>query len=152
MNIAHVGFTVSNLDSAIDFFTENFGFKLENRQLQDNPYTRATVGVPDAVIDNAILNASNGTGSQLQLLHYRAPLTSGEFAPVHHPGAVHVALDVEDIHAVYDSCVAKGVSFLSRPNRIDSGRNAGGHIAYAVGPDGLRVELFQPAPSGSVQQ
>ena len=152
MNIAHVGFTVSDLDSAIDFFSDNFGFKLADRQLQDNPYTRATVGIPDAVIDNAILNASDGSGAQLQLLHYRSPHSDGEFAPVHHPGSVHVALDVEDIHTVYDSCVANGVSFLSRPNRIDSGRNAGGHIAYAIGPDGLRVELFQPALSQAVQR
>ena|SRR5699024_1034441 len=146
MNIAHVGFTVSDLDSAIDFFEEHFGFQLVNRQVQDNPYTRATVGVPDAVIENAILDAPDGTGSQLQLLHYRTPLAEGEFAPVHRPGAVHLALEVTDIYAVYETCVAKGVRFTSRPNRINSGRNAGGHITYALGPDGLRVELFQPAP------
>lgn len=149
MNIGHVGYTVSDLDAAIAFFSRHFGFTLRDRQLQDNPYTRATVGVADAVIDNAILTPPAGHGTELQLLHYRSPASSGSFAPVHQPGASHLALVVEDIHTVYDSCLAEGVEFSSPPNEIDSGRNAGGYITYAFGPDGLRVELFQPAHTKS---
>lgn len=145
MHITHVGFTVSNLDEAIDFFTENFGFVLADRQVQDNPYTRATVGVDNAVIENAILNPSQSQGSQLQLLQYHSPDEEGKFLPVYVPGATHLALVVDDIETVYADCSARGVVFQSAPNRIDSGRNAGGAIAYAIGPDELRVELFEPA-------
>lgn len=144
MRIAHVGFTVSNLDSAINFFVEHFGFHLRHRQTQDNEYTRATVGLTDAVIDNAILASFDGECVELQLLQYIRPRVHGSFAAVQQPGAVHLALAVEDLHAVYRSCSESGVEFSSPPNQIDSGRNAGGLIAYAIGPDGLRVELFQP--------
>lgn len=147
MTIAHVGFTVSNLDSAIDFFVNHFDFHLSHRQVQDNEYTRITVGVPDAVIDNAILSRTDDDGTQLQLLQYLKPRSSGSFLPVHQPGATHLALVVDDIHEVYDTCSASGVQFLSPPNEIVSGRNRGGMIAYAIGPDGLRVELFQPPSS-----
>ncbi|WP_427017767.1 VOC family protein [Pseudarthrobacter sp. P1] len=146
MNIAHIGFTVSDLDAAIAFFEGHFGFELRSRQIQDNPYTRATVGVPDAVIDNAILTSPGSGGSELQLLEYRAPKTAGTFSPVQQPGATHLALAVEDIHQLHQRTAAAGVAYSSPPNLIDSGRNAGGYIAYAIGPDGLRVELFQPAP------
>lgn len=144
--IAHVGLTVSDMESAIGFFTTHFGFVVEDRQLQDNPYTRATVGVADAVVDNVILALTGDQPMRLQLLRYRVPQTTGAFLPVHSPGAVHLALAVEDIWRTYERCCTHGVQFTSPPNRIDSGRNAGGLITYAVGPDNLRVELVQPAP------
>ncbi|MBG0741539.1 VOC family protein [Paeniglutamicibacter antarcticus] len=145
MNIAHIGFTVSDLDAAIDFFVNHFGFHLRHRQIQDNPYTRATVGVPDAVIDNAILSTAEHLGAELQLLQYIQPECDGSFLPAHHPGATHLALVVDDIREIYGTCINSGVEFVSPPNEIDTGRNTGGIIAYAIGPDGLRVELFQPA-------
>lgn len=149
MRIGHAGYTVSDLDAAIDFFVDHFGFVLEDRQLQDNPYTRATVGVPDAVVDNAILVSPGQAGScQLQLLQYRVPALDGQFAPVAQPGSAHLALEVDDLAGTYRAGLERGLRFTSPPNRIDSGRNAGGLIAYAVGPDALRVELVQrPRPS-----
>ncbi|SFP68818.1 VOC family protein [Amycolatopsis rubida] len=148
--LGHVGYTVSDLDAAIAFFTEHFGFVLRHRQLQDNDYTRATVGVPDAVVDNAILTpAGHVDGCELQLLQYVVPALPGAFAPVAQPGSAHLALEVTDLAQLYRRSSASGVRFTSAPNRIDSGRNAGGLIAYALGPDNLRIELVQRPQSGT---
>ncbi|WP_240437747.1 membrane dipeptidase [Sciscionella marina] len=150
--IGHAGYTVSNLDSAIRFFTDNLGFVVRHRQIQDNAYTRETVGVEDAVVDNAILvPAGQRDGCELQLLQYLVPAQAGVFSGVSQPGSAHLALEVTDLLELYRFSSARGVRFISPPNRIDSGRNRGGFIAYAVGPDDLRVELVQrPRPGSTI--
>jgi len=53
-----------------------------------------------------------------------------------------------DIQSAYEELRSKGVQFKSPPVRIPSGPSAGGFDAYFLDPDGITLELSQPAPSG----
>ena len=62
-------------------------------------------------------------------------------------GTPHLCLLTDDLPALYERLVAAGVdTFVSPPVLVDTGFNTGGYGLYLRDPDGILVELFQPAP------
>ncbi|MDE0171329.1 MAG: VOC family protein [bacterium] len=146
----HFSFTVSDMDRSVEFYVGLLSFELVHRQVQDNPYTRSLVGYPDARIVVAQL-AVPGRPRQLsthdlELVQYVRPLGQRGDIGIANPGAGHLAVAVDDIHAWYDRLTAAGVSFFSEPNRIMAGVNEGGYAVYFHDPDQIVLELLQPPP------
>ena len=137
----HVGITVSNLERSIDFYTRlglqppppEWVFTIEGDWLS------RLVAEDDAVIRVAFLPM--GEGAVLELLEYRQP--QGEQSnsrPNRDVGAMHVALNVDDIDAVYAD-LKDSVAFNSEPQTVAMGPRAGNRVAYLSDPDGTPVEL-----------
>jgi lactoylglutathione lyase len=148
-SIFHVGFVVRDLDASIRFYTEGLGLRLRHQQTQDNDYTRALVGYPDAKLQVAQFQLPAGeppaSGHILELVQYVAP----EGGPVdlerNTIGAGHLAFLVDDIEGMTSSLTALGATPLSAPNEITAGINQGGKAVYLHDPDGVMLELLQPA-------
>lgn len=82
----------------------------------------------------------------LELISYLDP--AGE--PIHpapnDPGATHISLRVADADAAHARLTAAGMPVRSRPVTIDApGAWHGARAFYASDPDGVTVELIQPA-------
>ncbi len=60
------------------------------------------------------------------------------------PGQAHLALAVDDAEATYERLAAAGVRFVTPPNAITAGVNAGGKACYFFGPDDIVHELLEP--------
>ena len=145
--IWHVSFTVSNLARAVSFY-QQLGMELVHEQIQDNAYTRRLVGVPDARLQVAQLCAPGSTpgpsGHHLELVQYLQPQAEAGDLAVYRPGTAHLAFVVGDVHAEYRRLDRLGVLFVSPPNLIEAGVNAGGWTCYFRDPDGITLELVQP--------
>ena len=146
----HFSFTVSDLDSAVNFYTELLGFHFVHRQVQYNEYTRRLVGYPEAVIEIAQLAipgcAVRTSTHDLELVHYLRPTRKVSQVDIATPGAAHLALAVTDLKAAHERLVRAGVEFVSEPNRITHGVNRGGYAVYFYGPDRIVHELVQAPP------
>lgn len=146
--IWHAGFTVSDLNRSLAFYVGLLGFELVDRQLQDNDYTARLVGIPGACLDVAILavpGVRQGDSSHdLELIQYVHPAGKPLPQEVNDPGAAHLAFAVSDIAAEYERLCAAGVSFVSSPNVVTTGVNAGGSTCYLYDPDGIVLEMHQP--------
>lgn len=144
----HFSFTVSNLDAAVDFYTQLLQFECIHRQEGDNAYTRRLVGYPDAhllVAQLVIPNQPLGPSSHhLELVQYLTPKGTRGDRNICNPGAAHLALGVDDIHAEHRRLAAHGVQFFSEPNLITAGVNTGGYCVYFYGFDNIVHELVQP--------
>jgi catechol 2,3-dioxygenase-like lactoylglutathione lyase family enzyme len=148
-SIFHVGFVVRDLDASIRFYTEGLGLRLRHRQTQDNDYTRSLVGYPDANLKVAQFLLPDGeppaSGHILELIEYVTP----EGGPVdlerNTIGAGHLAFLVDDIDRMTADLTALGARPLSEPNEIAAGINQGGKAVYLHDPDGVMLELLQPA-------
>lgn len=145
----HIGLTVADLDEAIEFYVENFGFKVVHQQVQDNPYTRKLVGHEDASLKIAQLKApasdSRPSSHHIELMEYLSPRVSDyEKKPRYLVGQPHIALQVDDIQKIYNGLLAQGYEFISRPNAITEGVNKGGWAVYFFGPSAIVHELVQP--------
>ncbi|MBF8377205.1 VOC family protein [Alicyclobacillus mali] len=124
IKLEHTGVMVSNLDRSIAFYTDVLGMELLGTLDHNTPGIRlAFLSYP-------------GQTAQLELIEGYADELPDE-GQVH-----HLAITVDDIEAEVDRLRAEGVRFLDEA--ITTLRNGARYIFFS-GPDGERLELFQPA-------
>ena len=145
MKIHHTSFTVSNLAEAERFFVDLFGMKRIGGGKYDFDYTRKQVGFADAVLNIAVL-ALPADGGLLELIEYVQPRGEPVSTDTNRPGNAHLCFQVENIQAEYERLLKHGVRFKSPPNEVTFGINRGAKAVYFNGPDGIALELLQPAP------
>jgi len=145
--VGHFSFTVASADAASDWYQAHLGCKLLHRQRQDNPYTREFIGVPDAVLEVALLKLpapDTGAAPLLELVEYVYPECAGSSPRPGMRGFFHLSFLVADIEDEYQRLTRAGATFVSAPVEITAGTNRGGWVCYFSDPDGNGLELFQP--------
>ncbi len=144
--VHHVGITVADLDRSVAFWERLVGGVARDRAVLDGPRVAEMVGYPGVRIERCWVDLPGEVA--LELLHYRdrdeAPYPEGTAAP----GNVHVCLRVPDMDAAHAHALACGARAVSeRPIEVAAGPNAGTRLAYLRDPDGVTIELVQPAPT-----
>jgi catechol 2,3-dioxygenase-like lactoylglutathione lyase family enzyme len=151
-DVLHFSFTVSNIESSIDWYTRVLGLELVHRQRQENEYTQILVGIPGAVLEVAQFAVPGVPPARsthmLELVEYLEPRGAelGKLPP-NTVGSPHLAMLVSDIHARYERMREQGVEFRNPPVHITEGANAGGFTCYFSDPDGITLEILQPSPA-----
>ncbi|MBA3310619.1 MAG: methylmalonyl-CoA epimerase [Nocardioidaceae bacterium] len=131
--IDHVGIAVADLDEAVAFYAENFGFSVVHREVNESQDVREA------------LLAVGDSGACLQLL---APLSADSaitrFLARSGPGMQQLAYRVQDIEAAMDAVRAQGMRLVyAEPRRgtADSRIN----FIHPKDAGGVLVELVEPA-------
>jgi catechol 2,3-dioxygenase-like lactoylglutathione lyase family enzyme len=136
--IHHVGLTVADLERSVTFYTRYFGLREIARNQLRGRMISSQVDLEGAVIDVALLAGPNAL---VELLCYREPAGIAGALRACDPGAAHVCVAVEDLDAVYAAMEADGVEVHARPAAL----GAGTKMVYVRDPDGIFVEIIQPA-------
>lgn len=142
--IDHVGVTVSNLDRALEFWTERLGLRLLGRVVERGGDLADLVGVDEVEVEIADLQTADGR--IVELLHYRTPAGTPVQPATGDPGGVHVALRVDDLEAALARLDGSEARVLSRrPVTLhDPGGIWDGAVCcYIEAPDGVVVELVE---------
>jgi len=144
----HTGITVSNLERSLAFWHDVLGFEFSHTAHQKGELAREITGVEGAEIKLAVLRAPGG--HKIELLEYLAPADrkSADIRPCD-VGSVHVALLVHDLDAVLERIAASEWKAAGKPQRLQSGPNAGKRVVYVRDPDGTTIELMQFAKERS---
>jgi len=140
----HIGFTVPNIDEAIDFFINVIGcepfydlgpFSSADDWMEDH------LGVhPRAVIKRIkFLRCRNG--SNFELFQYEVPDQVSAQPKNSDVGGHHLAFYVDDINEAVDFLRRKGVRVLGTPTIRSSGPSAGQSWVYFLSPWGMQFEL-----------
>jgi lactoylglutathione lyase len=89
----------------------------------------------------------SGTSTHVpELVEYKSrPSLVARPMPTNDVGAAHLALIVSDIHPRYERMREGGVQFRNPPVLITEGASRGGHACYFWDPDGITLELVEPA-------
>ena len=141
--VDHTSFVVSDLDRSTRFY-EQFGFAREWELEDDGEVIRTNVDYPDAKLRLAQLIAPDG--ARLELIEYVQPKGSQHAAERNSVGAGHICLLVDDIDSTVHRLRSSDVdSFLSEVVEFRDGPDAGLRAVYLKDPDGIIVELSQPA-------
>ncbi|MEB3171072.1 MAG: lactoylglutathione lyase [Synechococcaceae cyanobacterium] len=125
MRLLHTMLRVGDLERSLAFYTEVLGMRLLRRK--DYPagrYTLAFVGYGDES-EHAVLELTHNWDT--------TAYTLGE-------GYGHIALGVDDIHAVCEGIRAKGGRVVREPGPKQHGSTV---IAFVEDPDGYKVELIE---------
>lgn len=130
----HVGVTVSDLDRAIDFYTDTFGLDVVAEFSVGGETFSEAVAVDGASADFAHLDAG---GAIVELVAYD-PRGEPEPDPeLNRPGTIHLGLSVDDVEA-FHAGLDDDVTTLSPPRTTSSGTT----ILFVVDPDGNRIEVL----------
>ena len=136
---------MSNLERSVDFYVRILGCKLIMSQEKTGGYLAAIVGYPNASLKMAHLSDPAGH-HVIELFEYMVPeMVKTELEP-RRIGNAHLCFLVSDLNAIYNAIKNEGITFISGPVDVDTGVNAGGVGLYLRDPDGITMELFQPAP------
>ncbi len=140
----HVGFTVSDLDRSIAWYTHFLGVSPTAVQKAWDPeYSAETIGYPGCTIHWAYF-ALPGAAS-LELIQYTSPEPQTVDMETYSVGNGHLCIEVDDIHQEFDRLRGFAQFRTAVPIRIPVGPNAGGWGAYLRDPDGITIQLLQAA-------
>jgi catechol 2,3-dioxygenase-like lactoylglutathione lyase family enzyme len=140
----HTSFTVADVERAAAFWRDVMGFAITDLSPREGAWLGAVVGVSGARCRIAHLH---GHGTHLEFIQYLAPLGADVTGPPNRPGTAHVAFVVSDIETLARRMLEAGASEQGRITRCASGAAAGCLAVYLRDPNGVIVELVEPAPS-----
>lgn len=141
-NMHHVGITVRDLESSLQWYERTFGLTREFIAHGSGPELSTAVGVKDADLSFAFLRFGSCVLELLCYANEREDTFERSNADV---GSAHVCIDVPDVHAAYEDLRAKGIEFLAPPLFIADGPLAGCSFVYFKDPNGVTLELFESA-------
>ncbi|KAF2097049.1 Glyoxalase/Bleomycin resistance protein/Dihydroxybiphenyl dioxygenase [Rhizodiscina lignyota] len=147
----HTGLTVSSLSQSLKFWHDLLGFPILYQHTASGPLTSAVVGVPNAVINVAMLEVPGGH-HRIELEEYTSPSAEArktfrsESCDV---GNVHVALEVKGLNEMLDRMKDLKWVSLSEPQLVTKGRYDGWRLVFVRGPDGETVELMEVPASAT---
>jgi catechol 2,3-dioxygenase-like lactoylglutathione lyase family enzyme len=130
----HVGITVSDLDRAVDFYTETFDLDLLSEFSVGGDAFAEAVAVEGASAEFAHLDAD---GARIELVAYDPAGDANETPELNRPGATHLGLSVDDVESFY-AALADDVETLSPPRTTESGTT----ILFVKDPEGNLIEVL----------
>lgn len=145
--VNHIGIPVRDLDATVSWYREMLGIEPTfGQQGNSGPDVEKVVQVEGAVIDMAFCVLGN---TCVEFLQYREP--RGEDFTLRNcdVGAIHICFEVDDVQAMYEDLVSRGVEFSTPPGLIPDGPMKGITFAYFRDPQGLQLELFQVPPGSN---
>jgi catechol 2,3-dioxygenase-like lactoylglutathione lyase family enzyme len=143
----HTGLTVRDLGRSLAFYRDVLGLEVVLEQEKQGGYLGAIVGYPDAHVRMAHVRAP-GSDHRIELFEYVQPAPEERPLEPRQIGPTHVCLLVDDLAGAYERVRAAGLETLSPPVEVDTGANAGSRALYVRDPDGILLELFEPAGRG----
>ena len=141
----HFSVTCTDLDRSLGFYHGLLGIPIRARGDSAGSSEFAVAGKADQQVRWADLELAHG--QVIELIEYsdsEAPPATGNSD---NPGGTHLSLRVGDADAAYERLIAAGVAARTPPTTIEAeGAWQGARAFYAIDPDGVTVELIQPAP------
>lgn len=146
IDIGHMSYTVMDIDKSLHFYCDLLGGKLLTKTVDEgpelgkyvmgdmlnNPYGKLKV----AMVDLA--------GLQIEFLQYLEPQTNTSYhGNPSIAGSAHIAVNVDDIEAVYKKLSAEGVKFHSAINDCVRDGELVWRWVYSRDPDGICCEIVQ---------
>jgi catechol 2,3-dioxygenase-like lactoylglutathione lyase family enzyme len=142
--IDHVCVTCADLDASLAFYCGLLGLELRARGEAQGSSEFEITGIANASVRWADLHLPHA--QVLELIAYLDPAGEPVRPAPNDPGATHISLRVADADAAHARLTAAGVPVRGRPVTIDApGAWHGARAFYASDPDGVTVELIQPA-------
>ena len=138
----HFGVTVENLDRAIAFYRDVFGFGAGPVVERPGEYAERLTGVSGARLAIVSLRTPGATVF-LELVEYRGGKGERLETRPCDAGTAHLCLMTDSFDATMDALKKAQARFLGVVCRIPAGPRAGKRVVYLRDPDGIVLELVE---------
>lgn len=145
----HTVLLVADFERSVAFYCDVLGFELVSKDDdRRGPFLDQMFALKGVVIKLALVR---GGGEIIELIEPVAPaeLVATDASTANY-GIARLGFEVDEIEATVDDLRANGVVFLSDIVDMTVGHYAGGKVVFFKDPDGILLELQQPAVPGQV--
>ena len=145
----HTVLLVSDFNRSLDFYCDTLGFELISRdEDRRGPFLDQMFNVNEVVIKLALIR---GGGEIVEVIEVVSPpeITRHDGTDARY-GIARIGWEVDEIETMVGELRAKGVEFLSDIVDMTVGHYAGGKVVFFRDPDGIILELQQPATPGQI--
>jgi len=151
LGIDHVGINVPDLQQAIDFFSDIFGFSAVTQlgpfPLDDTWKTNNNMHADTGAVTIKMVHA--GIGASIEVFAYDDNHGNKDYPGSDDIGASHIGFYTANMNEAVAFLKSKGVKFLGEPFLMPSGDTAGETWVYFLAPWGAKMELVSyPAGKG----
>ena len=140
----HIGFTVPDLEAAVDFFVDVLGcepfYELGPFESDDDWMARH-LNVHPRTVMKKLRFMRCGNGSNFEIFEYASPDQNRAQPKNSDIGGHHLAFYVDDMDAAVAYLKAKGVRVLGEPTVRTQGPSGGQSWVYFLAPWGMQLEL-----------
>jgi catechol 2,3-dioxygenase-like lactoylglutathione lyase family enzyme len=145
--IDHASVSCADLDRSLHFYRELLGLGLRAQgEAEGAEFEVSGISEPRVRWADLLLPG----GHVLELIEYTHPRGQPVRPEPNDPGATHISLRVADADAAHQRLRDAGVPVRGEPVTIDTaGAWRGARVFYCSDPDGVTIELIQPAPVSS---
>lgn len=151
----HIGFTVPDLDEAVDFFVNVIGcepfYDLGPFSDEDGDWMQTHLDVHPRTVMRRLKFLRCRNGSNFEIFEYEAPDQRGEPPKNSDVGGHHLAFYVDDFDAALTHLKAHGVRILGEPTVRTAGPSGGQTWVYFLTPWGMQLELVS-FPNGKAYE
>ena len=144
---AHVGISVSDLDSSVAFYRAITGTEpTVLDETMDSKGFATAQGLPFTRLRYATFQLQN---IGIDLIQFLDPAGEPQQNGANRPGSMHLCFRVDGVQDVYKRMSDAGITFLGEPYKFVTGEvtpdeAAGTEVAYFNDPDGTLLELIAP--------
>lgn len=141
----HIGFTVPDLEQAVEFFTGTLGcqafYSLGPFSGGDSTWMQDHLNVHPKATIPAMRLVRCGNGTNLEIFQYTAPDQRTVQPRNSDIGGHHIAFYTTEMDAAVAYLEGKGVKVLGSPTTMTEGPSAGETWVYFLAPWGMQLEL-----------
>ncbi len=139
-SVNHVGFSVTNIKSSVEFWTQVLGGSLLREGHMSGPIVDEVTGARGADVQMALIGLA---GTKIELLQYNNIELPDKPSPPYIPGYAHLAFNVNDLDGLLKKASVYGWKTPGEPQTILSGPLQGTRVIYLQSPDGQTLELME---------
>jgi catechol 2,3-dioxygenase-like lactoylglutathione lyase family enzyme len=137
-SIRHTGIVVEDLDMSMHFYCNLLGFKITRRMEESGRYIDNTLSLKGVRV--ATVKMKTPDGQMIELLRFHSHQREQKTRNINDIGIAHIAFEVEDLNAGYNSLKDEGVLFNSPPQLSPDGC---AKVAFCRAPEGTLIELVE---------
>lgn len=145
LGTAHFGLVVADLEKSLEFYQGILGLELLGMMDREGDDISTIVGFPNTHLKIAFLRLPASGGVTLELIQYVHPKGQPVDTMRCNSGNAHICFRTDDVRSTYAELKARGVQFVSEPVEVLNGINRGACSVYLRDPDGVSMEIIQPA-------
>ena len=145
-SVAHIGFTVRDLDRSIAFYRDVLGLTYIGEMKMGGPETAELFQQLGCRARVAYLRPQDPVAPPVELIEFEGVIVRESTPSLFKTSISELCFATDDIDREYERLSAAGVSFLSEPQTFDSTAYGFGksRAVYFFDPDENILELIQP--------
>lgn len=146
-SLAHVGYTVSDLERTVAFHARGLGIENHGPQVTDQEYISRVTGVKDCRLKIGFVQTA-GDVLPVEIIEYTHPKGCWNRRNTGEVGAWHICWSTDDVDAAVQRLGDNDVHVISEAQTLSEGPWKGSSSVLLRDPDGVVVELLAPSGQG----